>query len=103
MNLKYFKMILVNCKIKDTEILDNFMAKAKEFGETQYVLPNSFIIDTQKDLKEIYIKLEQIVSNKGYFLLSEIERNKMLGILNSSTVNWINKKSSNFTSNITSK
>ena len=85
-------MLLVSYNIKDTEVLDKFIIKAKTFGDVQKILPNCFLIDTQKDLNDVSASFRRVLSNNGLFLVAKFVRNELSGWLSMQSINWINGK-----------
>lgn len=88
-------MLLVIYNIDDENVTNELLVKANEFGETNQILPNSFLLDTSLETGDVFNDLKAIMANKGRIMIAKIHRNEINGWLSTASVEWINSKSFN--------
>lgn len=86
-------MLLVVYNIEDDTVTNGILVKANEFGETNQILPNSFLLDTSSEIVEVFDALKIIMANKGRIMIAKIHRKEINGWLGTASVDWINAKS----------
>ena len=86
-------MLLVVYNIEDDTVTNGILVKANEFGETNQILPNSFLLDTSSEVVEVFNALKIIMANKGRIMIAKIHRKEINGWLGTASVDWINAKS----------